>query len=651
MSPEDLINLSTPREDFEHLRRSDGRGKIISVPHDELEPSSQPSTVKKVAYADRDDSRPRGSSRTASRARSPDKRNAPLALDLRGRSASRGPPSTRSPSSPQPMSARLQQHQYASDDEEDYRQAVEAQERFRRRNNRSASRASRGEGPTSPVSVRSAAWSTRSEGVRRTASQAGTDGSSRPKIGAPTQTPAPMQLVTDSSGDLKVIKDERQLKKEAAARELEERRKSLARRPSAPPIMHPDEISAAPTSRTPPSLMELPSTTYVPPGKEGRPSRSASVDSTAGRSMYANRDGPRIGLPATPRAMRLVMESEAGRRNVPIPPIPAPSRHDSPGRQSPPKKTAEEEPQTDDIPMILPSTVYTPPPAANSRLAAQIGRSSSAPPQDLVQPHGHSHHGHSRAPSAANSLTQGRRPSHDANAFSSWRPSHDANAFSSRRPSHDAAIPPPPPPPVPPMLKELQHLAQPPPPPPAPLPHHAAGPKPVVYGGSSGLIEIVMDDDQQHQQPQQQEQQQQQQQQQQEHSPSQSQQHPPPLSISIPTSEATVPILSPPDPRQPPYHHHATHHTRGRSSVDITTTATATAPTNGAGIGGRLSRATERMRSASRSRAPGAGAGVGAGGGPAVQVQTQVFQQVQAQVAEQEGRNEFRTGLHQSEMI
>ena len=691
MSPEDLINLATPREDFEQMHHGGLRGKLIDISNDEMEPPSQPSTVRKVGYADRDGSRVRASSRTtsrngrgSSRTRSTERRHIPPALDLRGRSASRGPPSKRSPTSPQPMSADLRPHYYGSDDEEDYRQAVEAQEKFRKRNNRSASRTSRGEAPpTSPgASVRSAtAWSTRETAreksdLRRNTSHAGSEGASRRKIGLPLQTPAPMQLTTDSSGDLRVIKDERQLKKEAAARELEARRKSLARRPSAPPIMHPDRLTPAPTSRTP-SLLELPSTTYVPPKKEDLPFRSASVDPSAGRSMYANRNGPVIGLPATPRAMRLVMESDSSKHNVPVPPIPSTFAYtsppppalpampmQSPSRRSP--KREHEEPKGESITLLLPSTVYTPPPPANSRMAAQIGRSMSAPPVDLVQPQSHS-----RRPSVANTMSmQGRRPS------------HDANAFPSRRPSHDANIPPPPPPPVPPMLKELQHLAQPPPPPPAPLPYLSGGPKPVVYGGSSGMIEIVMDDDQP--QPQPPPQQQQQQYQFQQHLPQQSyqqlpqqtyqqlpqqsyQQHhqqlqhtsyqqipppPPPPMMSpgmiIPTatpiSEATVPILSPP---HPPRMGSATGH-RGRSSVDNT----------GGSIGSRVSRAAERMRSASRSR--GAGAGGLEIGPPAPYesapvsrqgYQSQVFQQVQAQVAQQEGRNEFRTGLHRSEMI
>ncbi|KAK4189959.1 hypothetical protein QBC35DRAFT_449776 [Podospora australis] len=692
MSPEDLINLATPQEDVEQQQYMDARGRLIDISTDEMEPSSQPSTVRKVGYANRDTSKVRGSSRNASRtrassrARSPGKSTTPAPLNLRSRSSNRERPN-RSPTSPQPlipMSADANtQHFYGSEDEEDYRQAVEDRERFRQRNNRSASQ-NRGV-PASPMSVRSTAWSTREGGrekpdvgLRRTTSHAGTTGtsSSRHKPGAPLPTPAPMKLVHDDTGDIKVMKDERQLKKEAAARELEERRRSLAQRPLAPPIMHPSQLSPALTlgnKASPTTLGGLPSTTYVPPRREDLPSRSASVDPSAGRSMYANRNGPHIGLPATPRAMRLVMESDTGSNHkVPVPPIPSTFSQASPqlmqspppaGRQSPKKTELEpEQPKEDGLTLLLPSTVYTPPASLNSRIAAQMGRSMSAPPRDLVMPQGST-----RGPSAmdTNSIQQGgrrpsqdamvfpagRRPSHDANMGmgAGRRPSHDAsNMGMVRRPSHDANSnmipPPPPPPPAPPMLKELQHLAQPPPPPPAPLPHLAGG-APMVLGGSSGMIEIVMDEDETSQQPQ--------------HFQHQPQQNmipppppPPPVPSAIPISETTVPILSPP---APPSSRNG--HNRGRSSVDNS-------------IGGRISRATERLRSASRSRntnvrdigartkspeiayAPYESVPM-----PPVSMNNyrgmnnQVLQQVQAQMAAQQAQNEYRTGLHQSEMI
>ncbi|KAK4644846.1 hypothetical protein QC761_308520 [Podospora bellae-mahoneyi] len=695
MSPEDLINLATPNHDAEHQYYLNHRNKMLDVSTDELEPASQPSTVRKVGYANRETSRTRASSRNASRtrgtsrARSPSKSNVPAPLNIRSRSANREQSSKRSPTSPQPMpmpmpmSADLHrpQHFEGSEDEEDYRQAMEERERFRQRNNRSASTNRDRAGPASPMSVRSHAWSSRDagrekpEGIRRTTSHAGTDGSSRRvKVAAPLQTPAPMQLVADDSGDLRVIKDERQLKKEAAARELEERRKSLAQRPSVPPIMHPDQLF--PSRRSPTTLGGLPSTVYEPPRKEDLPSRSASVDPNAGRSMYANR-GPHIGLPATPRAMRLVLESDASRKqqDVSVPAIPAGFSQTSPNvtQQSPrhsPKKVEPEEPKQEDggLAMLLPSTVYTPPPSHNSRIAAQMGRSMSAPPRDLIMPQGSS-----RGPSAMGN-DSARRPSQDTNAIPSGRrpsdagmmarrpsqdtnvmtlgnmgrrPSHDANMMlgnMGRRPSHDAGNnnmipPPPPPPPLPPMLKELQHLATPPPPPPAPLPHMAAsGAKPIVYGGSSGMIEIVMDEDQPQQQI----------------SPPPPP-PPPPAPAAIPVGESTVPILSPP---APPSSRNG--HNRGRSSVDNS-------------IGARISRATERMRSASRSRQAAKSPEIqyapyesvpmipqqmgGGERGPPVSMSNyrgmnnQVLQQVQAQMAAQQARDEYRTGLHQSEMI
>jgi hypothetical protein len=133
------------------------------------------------------------------------------------------------------------------------------------------------------------------------------------------------------------------------------------------------------------------------------------------------------------------------------------------------------------------------------------------------------------------------------------------------------------------------------------------------------------------------------------------------IPTAIPVSEATVPIIAPPNPRHGGGSHSSQSHNRGRSSVDNT-------------MGGRISRATERMRSASRSRASAAqqhhqqqqndmmmmhgGAAPYESIPPPPQVSVNyrlqnqvVLQQVQAQVAQQEGRNEFRTGLHQSEMI
>ncbi|KAK0652175.1 hypothetical protein B0T16DRAFT_323778 [Cercophora newfieldiana] len=552
MSPEDLINLATPRDDEEvHFLPAES-GHTEELQNIAFEEPEQPATVKKVsAYRDASKSRPgsrnqsrngRGVSRDGRRARSPEKVGA-MAAD-RGRSTTRGTtPKPGSPSSPvsMPMSAGMPQHVggggAGSESEEDLRQALEAQEKFRHRKSRSTSRGPRGD-MMSPQSARSttglAPWA-ESGRTRQSSVSDGKKGRSTTPLNAPMTTPAPMQLVPMTYTPNPIDDDQRRLKKEAAARELEERRRSLALRPAAPPIPHPDELSPAP-QRTPPGDYSFPRHgTGTPPLsmdlafiKEDLP-RSGSADPYQGRSMYASRgEGPRMGLPATPKAMRLVLESDSSRHNVPVPPLPAAYQQHQHQQNSPPiihsnqPSPKKVEPEAAPLTLLLPSTVYTPPPPASSRTqtpAAELPRSQSAPPRDLAPPSG----------------------------GSTGRHTFNKPSLSGRRPSYDAQMgipPPPPPPPAPPMLKELQHLAQPPPPPPAPLPH-APGPKPVVYGGSTGMIEIVMDDEQQQQQQ----------------------------------------AMEPPVPTSSRNAHH-----RGRSSVDNS-------------IGARITRATERMRSASRNRA------------------------------------------------
>ena len=542
MSPEDLINLATPEDKQKVV--VDETGQLIDISM--LEPE-MPATVRKIAAhrdpsargarsRDRSLASRRAGSRDGRRAKSPDKRRGPAPLDLRGRSATRDTSHNRSPSSPLPMSSAPRLYG-GSDDDDDYKKALEDQERFRSRKGRSSSRNGKGDAVMSPMSSRST-----------TSPWGGREPAQPPikKMAPAMPTPAPMQLVPNTEG-IQVVKDERQLKKEAAARELEERRRSLALRPTAPPIPHPDQLSPA-MARTPPSNYDIPPR-GTPPSmhfdmikNNDVPPRSASAEpGTYARSMYASREGGgmRVGLPATPKAMRLVLELDTSKHPVPAmppqyaqpsPPIVQASSARSSPRQSPRSELPEPT-------LLLPSTVYTPPPQAfrQPAQAAQIQRSMSAPPRDLPPP---------------SSTPAGSRPVHQQ------KPS-----LGGRRPSHDAIPipPPPPPPPAPPVLKELQHLASPPPPPPAPLPHAAGSPKPVVYGGSvSGMIEIVMDDDKDQQQA--------------------------PETMPMPMSMPMSMPVAPPIPTSSRNSHH-----RGRSSVDNS-------------IGARITRAAERVRSVSRSR-------------------------------------------------
>ncbi|KAH7040165.1 uncharacterized protein B0I36DRAFT_234458 [Microdochium trichocladiopsis] len=499
MSPEDLINLSTPKMYDTGLDDE-------AVAHMDLDPP----TARKSSVIRRSSPKSRMSSRASSgRRASPERR--PPALDLRGRSNIHGMSDQRSPSSPVPLSA---PHVYGSDDEEDYRAALEAQEAFRNRHNRSASIRD----PQSPAVGR---HGDRSESQRRIKTPALPDASMPQR-----------QRSVSRTGDLKAIMNERQLKKEAAARELEERRKSLARRPSAPPIPLPDHLS--PILDRAPSAFELPQTTYRDPIV-----RSHTADPT--RSSYARSGNrPTIGLPATPKAMRLKFDNAPG--DVPkVPSIPASARTSpgSSGQRSPERVSAS--PDKSVAPLtLLPSTVYSPPPRPF------IERCMSAPiPEEPMN---------SRRQRGG---SMSRKMSTDANA-QGLRAIDELVIGSkhARRASRDDQIPPPPPPPpAPPVLHELQHLAIPPPPPPAPL----QGLKPTVYGGttSAGTIEIVMDEDEK-----------------------------PQIPTAAPISDATVPIIAPP---APPSSRNG--HRRGRSITET-----------GSSLAGRFSRATERMRSASRGR-------------------------------------------------
>lgn len=345
MSPEDLISLTTPK-----------------IPaHDSIE--NDPSTARKSASVIRQKQSSRASSR--SRRRSPDRR--PPMLELRGREEYREGSHARSPSSPLPLSSTAP-HFQGSEDEEDYRRAVIEQEKFRNRHNRSTS--SRGvKELTSPIVAK------RSERSRSRTREL--------RISSPDHSIKKMPVSSESrrTGTAQSFRDERQLKKEAAARELEERRLSLARRPSAPYIPHPNTLSPIVAGHV--NVDE-----FFPTVSADPISRSQSVD-TSFRGMQASRDNrPAMGLPATPKAMRLKFESDL--KSAPqVPPLPqstfvmtSQSNNNSPVRKESSLKQDSSNTVTGaDSAGLLPSTVYSPP----SR-PATLPRCMSAPiPEDQEQ--------------------------------------------------------------------------------------------------------------------------------------------------------------------------------------------------------------------------------------------------------------------------
>ncbi|KAI4593264.1 hypothetical protein KJ359_009992 [Pestalotiopsis sp. 9143b] len=521
MSPEDLLNLSTPRVNEGIV----GNESVIPLQLDSVEPP----TVRKSSQI-------RVSSRPSSRGRKRSNERRPPALELRGRSKSRGDGSvTRSPSSPLPMSSQAAQFYGASDDEEDYRAAVEAQELFRAKHN--GSRGARE--PASPAVSRARDGSVPQR--RRTKTPALED--------VQVAITPPPQVISEvaepvRSGDLRQILNERQLKKEAAARELEERRMSLAR--SLRLLQSPIQMSCPP------------STTFSP---QDLPQRSQTADFARTSSYARTGNRPFIGLPATPKAMRLQFDSH-GVGKPHVPPIPMAYVRTSPSSSAQPSPdklpaTPEKSPQSaqpESLMTLLPSTVYSPPmrPSIDRCMSAPIpeeAAGSTGSPMRPSQPS--SRQGRRGSVSRKMSVPDAHIPGRGIDEIIS-APRH------SRQASRDDQMPPPPPPP--PILRELQHLATPPPPPPAPLP----GMRPQVLGSAgSGTIEIVMDED--------------------EHSDS-SAPRPAAIPVAVPVSEATVPIIAPPAPR-------SQSHARGRSISDKDNS-----------IAGRISRATERMRSASRGR-------------------------------------------------
>ena len=659
MSPEDLINLSTPR--------MFGRDDIIVNPSTEIAPL----TVRKASSSSQqqvDAARPSSKSRPTSRAssrgrvgrgKSPDRR--PPALEIpRGRNASRTASTVRSPSSPLPFTNSEARGTESVEDEEDLKKAIEDKERFRNRDRTSTNHGRASSKTRRASSPGSAKGRDRSQSRRRTplnadpidrAATASTSRNHRATGGPP---PAPSALAVasgvglpvdrDSSklhpqqavgeelgrrrtqsamsdrsnrgdrGDLRQLsKDERAERKAAAARELENRRKSLVRHPMAPSIVHPDYLSPG----LPPQLPQMyevssPPTDLPTRSQTAEPgSMSKASSSSRTRSMFAPR-GTTIGLPATPKAMRLVMEPGAGAGNSTpeMPPIPSgysyysqqqpqqpqqlqqqqqhhqnqqagsssgnssPQAGGSPhnssyGFQPAPAPAAEPKPAKEETLTLLPSTVYQPP--APSRGA--IPRSMSAPPQELVYHKGSLSQDFASPRKTGRSSSKASIPEEGMGSFNQNASINSLlggtlTAKTYRRPSLDNLIPPPPPPPpAPPMLKELAHLAMPPPPPPAPLPFGSMGGHnaPVVYGGhTSGTIEVVMDDDEVQ----------------------------PIVAMGQPSSNQYSAVPPPPPP--PPLSMgmetlspSRNGHQRGRSSTDNS-------------IAGRISRATERMRSASR---------------------------------------------------
>ncbi|GAB1732929.1 hypothetical protein NU195Hw_g7616t1 [Hortaea werneckii] len=303
-------------------------------------------------------------------------------------------------------------------------------------------------------------------------------------------------------------------RKELAARELEQRRLSLARRPSAPSIPFPDQ-GPPPGSGTRPGMgsrshTELGDspTSYLPPL-----SRSHTVDPES-MSKYNKKNGsrlPAIGLPATPRAMRhprYMSENPSEEdRAPPVPEIPGNvSELSSLGgsltgsslshatgsnissQVSSSLHSAEPPQEGDDLGPLLPSTVF------GQKLPQGLDRSASAPPEKMS---GNVHPMYNAGlPSSFRRHSGGRGhirkispPDVAAQADEQMGPFSIDEALNPEQQQQVVIIPEEDEGPPPPMLPQLQHLAGPPPPPPPPVMFQQNN-----HSGSD-VIDIAIDND------------------------------------------------------------------------------------------------------------------------------------------------------------
>jgi hypothetical protein len=307
-------------------------------------------------------------------------------------------------------------------------------------------------------------------------------------------------------------------RKELAARELEERRLSLARRPSAPAIPMPNTLTIGRPRMSPRSHTELGDNphTLMPPI-----SRSQTADPEAG-FRYGKINGTStpsapIGLPATPRAMKHPQYMGFDPDDSDVPPVPlipdyassltgsllsqtassslsqaAPSSLSQAGPSNPSQVSSSlvseviYDATEDTIAPLLPSTVFgkqgpqAPPRAASAPLEKSAG-STGHPVYKHNMPTLHSRRfsggrGHVRKISPPEQQNIDTLQPGVTSIDEAIHSATDQHVIIVETDSEDAPI----------MLPELQHLAMPPPPPPPALYQY-------VNQRNSDHIEVVVD--------------------------------------------------------------------------------------------------------------------------------------------------------------
>ncbi|KAI9792909.1 MAG: hypothetical protein M1816_001231 [Peltula sp. TS41687] len=526
MSPDELLNHSTDSYDDERYygvtspaveSRRQREEVRLRVGTSRTRGESQGPRTARRASPEREHGM-RTSSRAGSKLshRATSRRRSPVAGDeptARGRAQQQTEGSfARSPSSPLPMSLQPRDRRPSDGDDAEELQAVEAdRKRFRSRQRSSSRRPSEQRGASAVRNQSPDKRHVRDPSNSRRAHQRGTGNRSDPYespdgLGrqvrsdrhdeGPETPPAPRRKLS-----------ERARKKELAAQELEERRQSLARRPSAPTIPHPEELLASKSPMTSRSI-EFP----------GNPFMRVSPPFARSKTTAPESSPVVIGLPATPRAMRHPKYFGAEiKEDIPrVPEIPSriqdtlhqdvfrQDRMDQSGRGFSPDPSPRSHRRSISVPMaqpVLPASLPTHP-------AFQRGLPPSSRHLELST-ESDIHHAPMTArtmrPVEVDSETMGYQPTNkkkipngpaqtvmisiDENINTGHHGFDDDDDDDEDVIVVDASAP------APPLLPELRHLAQPPPPPPPPPTHVRPG---LIHSktaevDASGLISIGID--------------------------------------------------------------------------------------------------------------------------------------------------------------
>ncbi|KAL2823317.1 hypothetical protein BDW59DRAFT_163476 [Aspergillus cavernicola] len=256
-------------------------------------------------------------------------------------------------------------------------------------------------------------------------------------------------------------------RKELAAAELEARRLSLARNPSAPNIPFPGEIQFTRGALGSPQF-SVQSFTPRTPGRSIIPPSKTSPDYPSSSDSNSSRAGVPLGLPATPRAMRHPKYSAPSETELmPPPPPPPPSAP----------------PQTDRTPLLLSDARY-------QGEAAQIPRSMSVPVPEMqppsrrvdmpMHPRFNPNLPRSRSSDRNRAMQHRRESSRELSTTAGYNHGSSPVTVSIEAAMEKA---------MPPILPELQHLNNTPPPPP-PIPAST-----ISQRESSGTIDIAIENE------------------------------------------------------------------------------------------------------------------------------------------------------------